>query len=255
MAYSLKFRRWISLIQEMKKKATDPVYFPAKMLTKRLAVEKQFDSANYRTAMIRIDNSELRIRFAKDFAPPVKSSLNKTDWQTVFTKDYWDNQIEKLANRHFFIPSIFDIVFGLTSIAMFLGSCLNFCLNRRSLKKLKKVQQKQDIRLFKIRERENIRNMERRDRSASPEPLLPPPPTIIETRPIIEPMYSRPGATIVDIGYPTTLPPQPRRKRNRNRRKNRPDPPAVLARAVQRSNTEEPLYRSQSYFSLDEQEN
>jgi hypothetical protein len=270
VVYSMKMNRWIGLIQDMKNRVTDPVFFPTKMLTRNMAVEKQFDSSNYKTTLIRIDNSELRVRFSKDFTQSIKSSLNRLDWQTVFTKEYFKHQIELLSHRNFFYPSLYDIIYGLTSLTVFLASCVNFCFSYRGIRRIKKTQQKQDIRLFKIREREIIRNQERRERygeeDGSPDPLMasaPEPEPIREVPNIIPPMYSRPDAMIIDIrDYPSNLPPRPelgarpktkakKQKRNRNRNRNRPDPPEVLVRAARRSNTEEPLFEADSFLSIE----
>jgi hypothetical protein len=228
-----------------------------KLYSKGDSDEKQFDSANYRATLVRIDDSEIRIRFARDFSLPVKSSLNTSDWQTVFTKGYWENEKEKLINRQFFLPSLYDIVFSFFSVTTLIVSCVNFCFSQRNVRKLKKTQKTQDLRIFKLRTREQMREQQQTSsvRAESPEPELDPEPEpeIRETREfVISPMYSRPvpQSQIIDI-YPTTVArPKKAKKNNRNRtKKSRPMPPPGMPKPP-RSATQEPLYEAESLLSL-----
>jgi hypothetical protein len=225
-----------------------------KLYAKEASDEKQFDPANYRTTLVRIDESEIRIRFAKDFSLPVKSSLNTSDWQTVFTKGYWENEKEKLINRQFFLPSLYDIIFSFFSVTTLIVSCINFCISQRNVRKLKKTQKTQDLRIFKLRTREQMREQQQTSsvRAESPEPE--PTPEIRETREfVISPMYSRPvpQSQIIDV-YPTTVARPKKTKRNnrdKKSKKSRPMPPPGMPKPP-RSSTQEPLYEAESLLSL-----
>jgi hypothetical protein len=255
--YGQKFELWKNKIWSLRNRIMDPVFHPMKLYSKEDSDEKQFDSANYRTTLVRIDESEVRIRFAKDFSLPVKSSLNTSDWQTVFTKGYWENEKEKLITRHFFLPSIYDFVFSFFSVTTLIVSCVNFCFSQRNVRKLKKTQKTQDLRIFKLRTREHMREQQQTSsvRAESPEPELEPAPEpeIRETREfVISPMYSRPvpQSQIIDI-YPTTVArPKKVKKNNKNRsKKSRPMPPPGMPKPP-RSATQEPLYEAESLLSL-----
>jgi hypothetical protein len=257
--YEQKFELWKNKIWSLRNRITDPIFHPMKLYSKGDSDEKQFDSANYRATLVRIEDSEIRIRFARDFSLPVKSSLNTSDWQTVFTKGYWENEKEKLINRQFFLPSLYDIVFSLFSVTTLVVSCINFCFSQRNVRKLKKTQKTQDLRIFKLRTREQMREQQQtssiRVESPDPEPTPDPEPEpeIRETREfVISPMYSRPvpQSQIIDI-YPTTVArPKQAKRNNRNRsKKSRPMPPPGMPKPP-RSATQEPLYEAESLLSL-----
>jgi hypothetical protein len=254
--YQTKFERWNLLIENIKQRVTDPLFYPSSYFPGSTLGTKIFDSSNYKASIVRIGDAEVRIQFAKDFSQSVTSSLNSSDWQTVFTREYWNNHVTKLTERHFFTPSLYDIINSIFGSVMLIWTCVNFFMSKTKMHKIRKTQrtQNQNLRVFQMREqlRESCQSCERRNRTSSPDPqpLLDQTQVIRETRPmVIPPMYSQPNATIVDVAdYPTTL---QKKKRNRKNRKPRPKPVPGMPRPT-RTTTQEPLYLADSFLSLDD---
>jgi hypothetical protein len=250
--YQTKFEKWNLLIENIKQRVTDPFFYPSSNFPGSTLGTRTFDSSNYRASIVRIGDTEIRIQFAKDFSQSVTSSLNSSDWQTVFTREYWNNHVTKLTERHFFTPSLYDIINSIFGSVMLIWTCVNFFMSRTKMHKIRKTQrtQNQNLRVFQMREQ--LRESERRNRTSSPDPqpLLDQTQIIRETRPmVIPPMYSQPNTTIVDVAdYPTTL---QKKKRNRKNRKPRPKPVPGMPRPT-RTTTQEPLYLADSFLSLDD---